>query len=296
MATAGSERRLSARNRSRIERQQTIAAYVLSKGVATPNELTEVAGASLMTVHRDLDELARRGLLRKFHGGVSAQPSSVFESSSAYRLNVQSEDKAALASEVLKRVEPGMSIMLDTSSTNVFLARLIARLDPMQLTVITNYLPILQTLRNCEGLDLIVIGGKFNPTHEAFFGIDAVAMVDALHANLAVLSTSAMTAEQTYHQDQDIVTMKRAMMSAADRKVLLMDPTKIERTALHRLAPLSAFDELLLVDPGNPEFVRSVAEEVPTNTIPQPSNSDREARLGADKTAEGVQTTATLEG
>src|SRR5699024_8456099 len=128
----------------------------------------------------------------KFHGGVSAQPSSVFESSSAYRLNVQSEHKEALAAEALKRIESGMSIMLDTSSTNVFLARLIARRESLELTVLTNYLPILQTLRNSEGVDLIMIGGKFNPNHDAFFGMDAVAMTESLHVNLAVLSTSAM--------------------------------------------------------------------------------------------------------
>src|SRR5690625_741604 len=96
MAAPGSGGHLSARSRARMERQQTIADYVLAKGVATPNELTEVAGASLMTVHRDLDELARRGLLRKFHGGVSAQPSSVFEGRSAYRLDVQYELVEAL--------------------------------------------------------------------------------------------------------------------------------------------------------------------------------------------------------
>ncbi|HIZ34559.1 MAG TPA: DeoR/GlpR family DNA-binding transcription regulator [Candidatus Ruania gallistercoris] len=268
MAAPSSGRHLSARNRARSERQQTIADYVLAKGVATPNELTEVAGASLMTVHRDLDELARKGLLRKFHGGVSAQPSSVFESSSAYRLNVQSEHKEALAAEALRRIDTGMSVMLDTSSTNVFLARLIARREPVQLTVITNYLPILQTLRSCEGVDLIVIGGSYNPNHDAFFGMDAVAMTESLRVNLAVLSTSAMTPEETYHQDQDIVTMKRAMMAAAERRILLMDPTKIERTALHRLAPSSAFDELVLTDPGPTDFTTDVAEQVPTTVIP----------------------------
>src|SRR5699024_11652630 len=105
-------------------------------------------------------EPPRRGLLRKFHGGVSAQPSSVFESSSAYRLNVQSEHKEALAAEALKRIEPGMAIMLDTSSTNVFLARLVARRE-MQLTVLTNYLPRPQTQRHSAGKDPSMIGGHY---------------------------------------------------------------------------------------------------------------------------------------
>lgn len=240
---------------------------MLAKGVATPNELTEVTGASLMTVHRDLDELARRGVLRKFHGGVSAQPSSVFESSSAYRLNVQVDQKEALAAAALQRIEPGMSVMLDTSTTNLFLARRIAALDQVPLTVITNYLPILQTLRECRDVHLIGVGGDYNPTHDAFFGMDAIAMVESLSVNLAVLSTSAMTAEVAYHQENDIVTIKRAMMAAAEQRILLMDPTKIRRTALHRLAPVSDFAELLLTETGDSEFLGAVGEQVPTTTV-----------------------------
>src|SRR5690625_2576683 len=101
MAAPGSGGHLSARSRARMERQQTIADYVLAKGVATPNELTEVAGASLMTVHRDLDELARRGLLRKFHGGVAAPPASGLEGSSAIRLDARAGHEEARAAEAL---------------------------------------------------------------------------------------------------------------------------------------------------------------------------------------------------
>lgn len=240
---------------------------MLTKGVATPNELTGVTGASLMTVHRDLDELARRGVLRKFHGGVSAQPSSVFESSSAYRMNVQVDEKEALAKAALARIEPGMSVMLDTSTTNLFLAHQIAALDQMPLTVITNYLPILQTLRTCRDVHLIAIGGDYNATHDAFLGLGAVAMVESLSVNLAVLSTSAMTPEVTYHQENDIVTIKRAMMAAAERRVLLMDPTKIRRAALHRLAPVSAFDELVLTQTDDTAFVKATREHLPTEVI-----------------------------
>lgn len=268
MELPGSGNRLSARSRLRLERRQAIADYVLQHGVATPQELTEVTGASLMTVHRDLDELARRGLIRKFHGGVSAQPSSVFESSSDYRLNVQAEDKEALASAAAQRIESGMSVMLDTSSTNVFLARRFAEQELMQLTVITNYVPILQTLRDCEGLRVIMIGGDFNRNYDSFFGMDAVAMTESLRVDVAILSTSAMTAAETFHQDEDIVTMKRAMMASADSRLLLMDRTKLRRVALHRLAPTEDFDELLLADPEDPEFVRDVSKKVRTEVVP----------------------------
>jgi DeoR/GlpR family transcriptional regulator of sugar metabolism len=69
-ASSGGKGTPSKRTQAREVRQQHIVAHVLANGVATASELTELTGASLMTVHRDLDELARRGVVRKFHGGV----------------------------------------------------------------------------------------------------------------------------------------------------------------------------------------------------------------------------------
>src|SRR5699024_6298783 len=87
--------------RSRGARQQRITDYVIENGSASAAELVELTGVSHMTVHRDLDELARRGLLRKFRGGVSAQPSTVFESNAEYRLGAHVDEKAAIAQQAL---------------------------------------------------------------------------------------------------------------------------------------------------------------------------------------------------
>ena len=82
---------------TRTSRQQRIVDHVLAHGSASVAELVELTGVSLMTVHRDVDDLARRGLVRKFRGGVSAQPTSVFEAHSEYRRTVHLTEKAAIA-------------------------------------------------------------------------------------------------------------------------------------------------------------------------------------------------------
>ena len=101
----------------RTTRQQRIVEHVLAAGSASAAELVDLAGVSLMTVHRDVDELVRRGLVRKFRGGVSAQPTSVFEAHSEYRRTAHLAEKAVIAAAAAAMVEAGSSIMLDDSST-----------------------------------------------------------------------------------------------------------------------------------------------------------------------------------
>jgi len=250
--------------RSRGIRQQRITDYVIGRGQASAAELAELTGVSVMTVHRDLDELARRGLLRKYRGGVSAQPSTVFESNSEYRRNANVEAKAAIAREALTHVEPGMSILLDDSTTGLALARLLPQVTP--LTVATNYLPAIEVLKNVEDLRLICLGGDYSPTHDSFLGMPCLETIERLTVDATFVSTSAMNAQMTYHQEPEIVMVKRAMLASAGTRVLLMDSSKMPRTALHRLAALAEFHHLV-VDSGVPEHLLGELRDQTTVTV-----------------------------
>src|SRR5438067_4896839 len=164
----------SARRRS--IRQQRITDYVVSKGSASAAELAELAGVSVMTVHRDLDELSRRGLLRRFRGGVSAQPSTVFESNSEYRLSAHVEAKSTIARQAMRYVEPGMSILLDDSTSALAVAKLLPRVAP--LMVATNYLRAIAVLKGIEDLRLIGLGGDYSSTHDSFLGMPCLEAVE----------------------------------------------------------------------------------------------------------------------
>ncbi|MGW2330073.1 DeoR/GlpR family DNA-binding transcription regulator [Streptomyces sp. NPDC001700] len=233
--------------RSQDARRQAITEHVLAHSTATAAELADLTGVSLMTVHRDLDELARLGVLRKFRGGVSALPSSVFESSLAYRMGAHRAEKEAVAATAAELVEPGMSVMLDDSTTALALARLL--LESAPLTVVTNARRVIEVFAGVPRIRLIGLGGEYSHTHDSFLGVPCAEAIGALSVDLALVSTSAMDATTTYHQEQDVVLVKRAMLAAAARTVLLMDASKTRRTALHRLRPLADFDHLV-VDGG----------------------------------------------
>jgi DeoR/GlpR family transcriptional regulator of sugar metabolism len=167
-----------------------------------------------------------------------------------HRVQAMAEAKRQLAETVVKLVEPGSSVMIDESTTGLALAELLPTRGP--LTVITNFLAIVNRLVGEPGVDLIALGGAYYPAYDAFLGMRTSEAIRSLHADVLFMSTTAVTNGHCYHQSQETVAVKRALMDAADRRVLLIDHTKFAKNGLHQLAPLTAFD-LIVVDNGTAE-------------------------------------------
>lgn len=231
-------------------RREDIARYVIQQGEARIDDLVQRFGVSRMTIHRHIEHLAQRGVLRKLHGAVSALPSAVYESLFSYRQTVAPAQKAALARAALQFVQPGQVVMLDDSSTAMAMALLLA--EKLPLTVITNSLGANLALAGVEGVDLIHPGGQFHATYNAFIGHVCETALPRLRAHVLILSASAVQGTTAFIQDPQLVRIKQAMMAAASARVLLLDSGKFGRTALHVLDDLTAFDAVL-VDDGLPQ-------------------------------------------
>lgn len=244
--------------RGPAHRQQAIAEHVLAHGSASAADLADRFGVSLMTIHRDLDELQRQGVVRKLRGGVTAQPSGVFESNVAYRMKSMQAAKDAVATRAVELIEPGMAVMLDDSTTTLAVARRLAGITP--LTVVTNFLEGLRVLSHVPGIRLMALGGDYDPLHDSFLGVSCVEAIESLRVDLCLVSTSAVSAGYAYHQEPHIVSVKRAMLASAARKVLLIDHTKLGRVALHRVVPLDAFERVIVDVGASPEALRDLDE------------------------------------
>jgi DeoR/GlpR family transcriptional regulator of sugar metabolism len=246
-------------------RRQAIADHVLSEGSVSAAELADKFAVSIMTIHRDLDELEHQGIVRKFRGGVTAQPSGVFESNVVYRMKSMQPAKDAIAERAVELIEPGMAVLLDDSTTALALARRLVGITP--LTVVTNFLEAINLLARERDIRLMALGGDYDPLHDSFLGVSCVDAIEALKIDLCFVSTSAVSGGFAYHQEQHIVSVKRAMLRAASRNVLLVDHTKLGRVALHRVAPLSAFERVVVDDGASAEALRELDENKVTYDI-----------------------------
>jgi DeoR/GlpR family transcriptional regulator of sugar metabolism len=98
---------------------------------------------------------------------------------------------------------------------------------------------------------VVALGGHYDVQHDSFLGSTCVDAVESMRFDAAFVSTSAVNEGYAFHQEDKIVTVKRAMVGVAARSHLLIDHTKLTRSALHRLLPLHRFTSVV-VDAGVP--------------------------------------------
>lgn len=227
-----------------VERQRAISEVVMAEGAVRIEQLAERFGTSLMTVHRDLDELESRGLLHKSRGVASALSSSLVESSDIYRAGQQLNEKHSLAQAAIEFIEPGQSIFLDDSTTVLQMAKLLPIKAP--LTIITNVLPLMNELSGARGISLVSLGGNYYNWCSAFMGRVTIETIKKLRADVFIMSTAAITDDTCFHQTPETTDTKRAMFDAAATRILLADHTKFHKRALHALARLTEFDAVIV--------------------------------------------------
>ena len=226
------------------QRRSEIIRMLMESGSAQIKDLAAMLDVSLMTIHRDLNDLHDQGLVRRIRGAVSVEKSMLFESSYLYRARQHVQEKRRLARAAAAHIEPGNAIVWDDSSTTFHVCDFIEQMTPV--TVITNALPVMERLRDKQNVELIGLGGKYHRVYNGFFGIACERAIRSYHVDVALMSTTTIQGMSLYTQDEHVVRAKQAMMEIARKKILLVDESKFHFSALNYVAELTAFDVVLV--------------------------------------------------
>lgn len=227
----------------REERRQLIVNLLVENKTVDLDDLSDRFDVSKMTIHRDLDELEHAGVLRKVRGGATIDSGTQFESDFRIRERQDADAKLAMASRALDLVEPGMTVMINDGSMAALLGEML--LEKRPLTLITYNAAIMERVKGESGITLIAIGGIYSPKFNAYLGVVTEEALSRLRADIAFVSTPAVSGRLAYHMDDNVVRAKRAMMASAAKRCLLVNHQRIGHTALHVLADLADFDTII---------------------------------------------------
>jgi DeoR family fructose operon transcriptional repressor len=228
------------------ERQQAIAARVLSQGRASVAELAQTYDVTTETVRRDLAVLDRAGVLRRVHGGaVPMRALHLVEPSVDQRETTRAGHKQAIAraaAEFLPR--NGAAVLFDAGTTTARVAALLPA--DRDLLVVTNSVPIAARVASIGSASLHLIGGRVRGLTQAAVGEQAVRALESLRVDIAFIGTNGISVRHGLSTpDLDEAAIKRAMVECANFVVVVADSSKIGHEDLVSFAPIDSVDVLV---------------------------------------------------
>ncbi|MEV6058822.1 DeoR/GlpR family DNA-binding transcription regulator [Nocardia asteroides] len=228
------------------ERQQAIATLIEQRGRVSVAELAERYTVTTETVRRDLAVLDRLGLIRRVHGGaVGAGALTTVELGTAEREHTRAAEKDRIATLAQRFLPPsGGSVLFDAGTTT---ARVAAELrTDLDLVAVTNSLPVATRLTGFAGVRVHLLGGRVRGVTQAAVGAETVRSLGELRVDVAFVGTNALTVRHGLSTpDPEEAAVKRAMIAAADRVVVVADAGKIGREDFVRFGTVGEIDVLV---------------------------------------------------
>lgn len=225
-------------------RQQRITELLADRGECSVAALARALGVSGMTVRRDLQAMAGAGKVIRTHGGATSAERVSFEFQFLSGMREHRAAKEAIATTAAELVKDGQSVMLDSGTTTLALARQLRA--KKELTVITTSLPIASELQFCEHIQVLLLGGLVQRGAPDLAGPLTESNLESLHADVAFVGADGIDARGNIYNDSLAVgRMLSKMAASADRVFAVADSSKVGRKALTRFGRIAEWGGLI---------------------------------------------------
>lgn len=256
-----------------VERFKKIRRIVEYQNSATVAQLGAELKVSDATIRKDLKTLEEQGHLRRTHGGAVIVEGTSREAKLRESMGRNINEKRKIAKKAYEMIKDDDAIILDVSSTAGMICEHIKKNEKRKLTVVTNSAIALMELMDCENVQLIMIGGQVQSSVASCVGAFATDMLRNIRVDKAFIGANGIDLQR------DIITtpnlfereVKRAMVSAAGKTVIVADNTKFDRLYLGVICRLSEVD-CIITDDGVSQDTLKLAKDGNVNIVV----SDRE--------------------
>ncbi|HEX7341344.1 MAG TPA: transcriptional repressor AgaR [Rhodanobacteraceae bacterium] len=234
------------------ERRRHIIDLVEKNGRATVEGLSQHFGISAVTIRGDLEALDRAGAITRSHGGALPIVVAHIDTPLTIKESRRLAEKRRIGAAAAKLISDGETIILDSGSTTVEIARCIRQRQWQSLTVITNALNIALELNGLTNVRIMMLGGMLRPTSYSLAGPDAEQALGKLSADRLFLGVDGLDPLVGVTTPDPQEAMLNALMVRVSREtVAVLDSSKLGQRSLSVIAPVESL-QVVITDTNAP--------------------------------------------
>jgi DeoR family transcriptional regulator of aga operon len=231
------------------ERRRRILDLLASHHRVTVNELVAQFGVSAVTVRGDLDALAHLGQLVRSHGGGLVRSGPLHDLPIALKAALNHAEKVRIGRAAAALVRDGETVILDSGTTTVEIARELKHTSHTSLTVITNALNIATELAGQPAVQVIVMGGILRPTSFSLVGPQAEQALANLRADRLFLGVDGFEPDLGMTTPDLLEAQLNALMIRVAREITVVaDASKFTRRSVSLIGTLDAVNRVITDD------------------------------------------------
>ena len=224
-----------------LERRNLILEKLQTEKKVVVSELSQIFSVSEETIRRDLDKISKDGFAVKSYGGAFLNENTNIELPFNVRKKHNVEAKQKIATIIETLVSDGDHIILDASTTAVFIAKMLKQ--KKNLTVITNSVEIIIELSDMPDWNIISSGGSLKNGYLALFGPQASQTFASYNTDTLILSCKGISMDKGITDVNDTFSqVKQAMIQSAKTKILAVNYSKFGEVAFSKIGDVTLAD------------------------------------------------------
>ncbi len=225
------------------ERRSIIMEIIHSRGRVRVQDLVRQFNTTSVTIRNDLNELQKKGLLQRSHGGAAKPDGRLHESPFHDRVQSHMEEKRRIGALAASLIQDGDIIILDSGTTTDEIAKQIKNRPRLQ--VITNGVNIANELLGSRGVHTTILGGTLRSDSASIVGRSTEEMLSHLSADKLFMGGAGCDPDfGVSGTDLEEAMVNKAMLRIAREVILVADSSKFDKRSMSRIA---SFSEVHLV-------------------------------------------------
>ena len=244
------------------QRKQKILDLLKEQDSVRVTNLAHLFGVSEVTIRTYLEDMEKKGLLSRIHGGAVSSYKPYYSMNLNQRLEANQQAKVEIAERVASLISPDDTVMLNAGTTTL----LVFRKFPANyhLNIVTNSISIALEASGNPNYHVILVGGSVNTKYQFTYGNDAIRQLKKYHADKLILSVDGIETHQGfstyYNKEADVDT---AMIEQADLCIVAADRSKFGHSAFAKISGLSVADYVVT----NGQIGSELAEALEANGV-----------------------------